>query len=171
MSAAKSKKSLIMNSSYANEEVRRPIYSKVVVDKIESLPGSTAGAGSGDFLQYRNLKKKEEARIERMEIEYRQKLQKEEFDKIRNQHLQEAIERTIKKSLKRKKKKERKISAKKTNDECKKKIKIEDSNGQGLFIDKEVEKENEVVYSELEKFQKDLDANNAINNEESSISK
>ena len=144
MSAAKSKKSLVMNVSYANEEVRRPIFTKVIVDKIESLPGSTAGAGSGDFLQYRNLKKKEEARIERMEIEYRQKLQKDEFDSIRNRHMQESIESTTKKSNKRNKKKERKANAKKSDDECKKRVKIEDATGKDLFTDKEEIKIDEI---------------------------
>lgn len=127
MSAERNKKGLIINVPYAKEEVRRPIVSKVIVEKIESLPGSTAGAGSGDFLQYRNLKKREEARVEQMEIEYRQKLQQDEFNRIRNDHIQASVEKTTKKSLKRKKKKERKLLKKQAEDECKKKQKVEET--------------------------------------------
>ena len=160
MSAERNKKDSVINASYAKEESTRPIITKVIVEKIESLPGSTAGAGSGDFLQYRNLKKKEEARIEQMEIEYRQKLQQDEFERIRNKHIQESQEKTMKKSIKRKKKKERKINAKRFKDDCKKKQKIEENGGEDDEINQEGKKQLGVGESESEKIEKDFDDGN-----------
>ena len=160
MSAERSKKDSVINASYAKEESIRPIITKVIVEKIESLPGSTAGAGSGDFLQYRNLKKKEEARIEQMEIEYRQKLQQDEFERIRKQHIQESQEKTMKKSIKRKKKKERKTNAKIFKDDCKKKPKIEDNGAVDDQNNLEGKNEYGSDHFESNKIEKDFDAGN-----------
>ena len=44
---------------------------KVMVEKVENIHGSTAGAGSGDFQQYRQLRRKERYRLVRMEAEAR----------------------------------------------------------------------------------------------------
>ena len=108
MAVQRNKQSLIVNVGYTKEEVKKPITTQVVIEKIENLPGSTSGAGSGDFHQYRNLKRREEARLELMELEYREKKQKEEFDQIRENHKQKIEANKLKKSLKRQKKKERK---------------------------------------------------------------
>ncbi|OMJ71133.1 hypothetical protein SteCoe_30744 [Stentor coeruleus] len=136
MAAQKNKQGLIVNVEYAKEEVRRPIITQVIVEKIENLPGSTTGAGSGDFHQYRNLKRREEARLEMMEIEYRERKIREEFERLREFNKQKCTEKTAKKALKRKKKKEYKKMKKlqitdekseKTIDECVKKQKIEEN--------------------------------------------
>ena len=108
MSAQRNKQGLIVNAGYTKDEVRRPIMTQVVVEKIENLPGSTAGAGSGDFHQYRNLKRREEARLEIMELEYRERKIREEFEHLREFHQKQSLEATAKKALKRLKKKNRK---------------------------------------------------------------
>ena len=106
--AQKNKQGLIVNVSYTKDEVRKPIMTKVIVEKIENLPGSTTGAGSGDFHQYRNLKRIEDSRLELMELEYREKKIKEEFEEIKEMHKQKILAAKNKRALKRQRKKIRK---------------------------------------------------------------
>ncbi|CAG9320036.1 unnamed protein product [Blepharisma stoltei] len=107
-SAIRNKKGLIIGASYTNDEVRRPIQTRVVVEKVESLPGSIAGAGSGDFHQYRNLRRREEARQDLLEVNHREQKIAEEFQALREYHRKTVEEKAKKKAMKRKKKKERK---------------------------------------------------------------
>lgn len=104
-SAVRNKKGLIIGASYTNDEVRRPIMTKVVVEKVESLPGSIAGAGSGDFHQYRNLRRREEARQDLMELEYRERQIAEEFQALREYNKNLSDQKSLKKAIKRKRKK------------------------------------------------------------------
>jgi ATPase subunit of ABC transporter with duplicated ATPase domains len=120
MSAQRSKNGLIVNVGYTKDEVRKPIMSQVIVEKIENLPGSTAGAGSGDFHQYRNLKRREEARLELMEIDYRERKIKEEFEQLKEAHKQQNLAATLKKASKRNKKKEKKKILKTLKEEAEK---------------------------------------------------
>lgn len=142
MAAQRNKQGLIVNVEYAKEEVRRPIITQVIVEKIENLPGSTTGAGSGDFHQYRNLKRREEARLEMMEIEYRERKTREEFDQLREFHKQKCTEKTAKKALKRKKKKEYKKLKKSKDLEEKPETQIENSIDQ--CVKKQKTEENSV---------------------------
>lgn len=129
MSVQRNKQGLIIGVSYTSNEVRRPIMTQVIVEKIETLPGNTAGAGSGDFHQYRSLKRREEARVEQMELDYRKKVAQEEFEKLKEAHRLDSLSKTAKKAEKRKKKKERKKKGKQLKaGDCTKKIKIEESN-------------------------------------------
>ena len=98
----------MVGARYSKEEVRRPIYTHVVVEKVENVPGSTAGAGSGDFHQYRAVRRAEEGRLEVMEREFQERKTKEEFEQLRLFNLQQAQTSTEKKALKRQKRKRNK---------------------------------------------------------------
>jgi hypothetical protein len=82
-SAIRDKHGLVVGAAYTREEVRRPITSRVVVEKVDSLPGSTAGAGSGDFHQYRNIRRREMFRLEMMDKDFQEAKLKEEFEVLR----------------------------------------------------------------------------------------
>mmetsp|Transcript_7365 Transcript_7365/g.13683 ORF Transcript_7365/g.13683 Transcript_7365/m.13683 type:complete len:147 (-) Transcript_7365:662-1102(-) len=103
-SAIRDKRGIVVGAAYTREEVRRPITSRVVVEKVDSLPGSTAGAGSGDFHQYRNIRRREMFRLEMMEKDYKEAKEKEEFEIIRAYN-QKKTEKANKKADKRRRRK------------------------------------------------------------------
>ncbi|KAJ8450980.1 hypothetical protein Cgig2_032605 [Carnegiea gigantea] len=105
--------------------------------RVSNTSGSSAGSGSGDFhqackvkklwkdafvdpeygmsegailkrRQYRQMRRKEQDRLARMEADYQRRKEVAEFNMRREQRLKAAEERTAKKRLKRQKKKERK---------------------------------------------------------------
>lgn len=76
--------------------------------RVSNTSGSSAGSGSGDFHQYRQMRRKEQDRLARMEVDYQRRKEVAEFNMRREQRLKAAEERTAKKRLKRQKKKERK---------------------------------------------------------------
>ena len=82
--AFKNSRGLIVDAHYTREEVKKPIKSEVTVEKIDTIPGSTSGAGSGDFLQYRNLRRHEQARLEQMEIQHSLQKARTEFELLRD---------------------------------------------------------------------------------------
>ncbi|KAL8129225.1 hypothetical protein V2J09_018380 [Rumex salicifolius] len=85
--------------------------------RVSNTSGSSAGSGSGDFHQYRQMRRKEQDRLARMEVDYQKRKEAAEFIMRREERLKAAEERTAKKRQKRQKKKQKKKDKKcKPND-------------------------------------------------------
>jgi len=89
-------------------EVKLRRISEQVPVRISNTSGSSAGSGSGDFHQYRQMRRREQDRVHRMEIDYHKRMAEREFHQRREERLREAEERTAKKRAHRQKKKESK---------------------------------------------------------------
>ncbi|KAF5814078.1 putative PRKR-interacting protein [Helianthus annuus] len=76
--------------------------------RVNNTSGSSAGSGSGDFHQYRQMRRKEQDRLARMDVDFQKRKQVAEFNKRREERLKATEERTAKKRLKRQKKKQKK---------------------------------------------------------------
>ncbi|KAI6701383.1 hypothetical protein NL676_015707 [Syzygium grande] len=76
--------------------------------RVSNTSGSSAGSGSGDFHQYRQMRRKEQDRLARMDADYQKRKEMAEYMMRREERLKAAEERTAKKRLKRQKKKQRK---------------------------------------------------------------
>ncbi|XP_078443548.1 PRKR-interacting protein isoform X3 [Wolffia australiana] len=76
--------------------------------RVSNTSGSSAGAGSGDFHQYRQMRRREQDRLTRMDVDYRRRKEVAEFNMRREERMKAAEERTAKKRQKRQKKKQRK---------------------------------------------------------------
>ncbi|CAM8937720.1 unnamed protein product [Rhodiola kirilowii] len=76
--------------------------------RVSNTSGSSAGSGSGDFHQYRQMRRKEQDRLSRMDVDYQRRKEEADFFKRREERLKAAEERTAKKRLKRQKKKQKK---------------------------------------------------------------
>ncbi|OWM79196.1 PRKR-interacting protein 1 [Punica granatum] len=76
--------------------------------RVSNTSGSSAGSGSGDFHQYRQMRRKEQDRLARMDVDYQKRKEMAEFIRRREERLKAAEDRTAKKRLKRQKKKQRK---------------------------------------------------------------
>ncbi|KAI3805038.1 hypothetical protein L1987_27036 [Smallanthus sonchifolius] len=76
--------------------------------RVNNTSGSSAGSGSGDFHQYRQMRRKEQDRLARMDVDFQKRKQVTEFNKRREERLKATEERTAKKRLKRQKKKQKK---------------------------------------------------------------
>ncbi|KAK2985843.1 hypothetical protein RJ640_018709 [Escallonia rubra] len=76
--------------------------------RVNNTSGSSAGSGSGDFHQYRQMRRKEQDRVARMDADYQRRKQLAEFNMRREERLKATEERTAKKRSKRQKKKQRK---------------------------------------------------------------
>ncbi|CDW73592.1 map kinase [Stylonychia lemnae] len=120
----------------------------VFVEKVDNVHGSTAGAGSGDFHQYRQLRRKERYRLIKMEAEHRQQKEKEDYANKRQGMNLECDVKTQKKSLKRKLKKEKKRIIKEYGKMAKGLNECED----GSLVDKVFEKygDDAIVHQEPE---------------------
>jgi hypothetical protein len=82
--------------------------------RVSNTSGSSAGSGSGDFHQYRQMRRKEQDRLTRMDIDYNKRKVVAEFNMRREERLKADEERTAKKRLKRQKKKQKKKDNKKS---------------------------------------------------------
>ncbi|XP_021285280.1 PRKR-interacting protein 1 [Herrania umbratica] len=80
--------------------------------RVSNTSGSSAGSGSGDFHQYRQMRRKEQDRLARMDADYQKRKEIAEFNLRREEKIKAAEERTAKKRLKRQKKKQRKMEKK-----------------------------------------------------------
>ncbi|XP_062090350.1 uncharacterized protein LOC133796718 [Humulus lupulus] len=104
--------------------------------RVSNTSGSSAGSGSGDFHQYRQMRRKEQDRLARMDVDYQRRKEEAEFNMRREERLKAAEERTAKKRLKRQKKKQRKREKKRVTNADGEKNKKESS-------DEEVESDDE----------------------------
>ncbi|KAG5254140.1 hypothetical protein OIU77_016596 [Salix suchowensis] len=98
--------------------------------RVSNTSGSSAGSGSGDFHQYRQMRRKEQDRLARMDADYQRRKEIAEFNMRREERMKAAEEQTEKKRLKRQKKKQRKNEKKmKPNaggEECRKEESLDD---------------------------------------------
>ncbi|KAJ1292660.1 hypothetical protein BS78_01G006900 [Paspalum vaginatum] len=106
--AAKGPAGVKLREEEEDPEVKlRRIMDNVPV-RVSNTLGSSAGSGSGDFHQYRQMRRSEQDRLARMDADYQKRKQMAEFELRREERLRAAEERTAKKRLKRQKKKQRK---------------------------------------------------------------
>ncbi|XP_059313979.1 uncharacterized protein LOC132598994 [Lycium barbarum] len=76
--------------------------------RVSNTSGSSAGSGSGDFHQYRQMRRREQDRLARMDVDYQRRKEIAEFNLRREEKLKATEERTAKKRARRQKKKQRK---------------------------------------------------------------
>ncbi|KAI3972161.1 hypothetical protein MKW92_051193 [Papaver armeniacum] len=80
--------------------------------RVSNTSGSSAGSGSGDFHQYRQMRRKEQDRLARMQVDYDKRKELSDFMIRKEERMKATEERTAKKRLKRQKKKMKKQSKK-----------------------------------------------------------
>ncbi|KAI3986958.1 hypothetical protein MKX01_039893 [Papaver californicum] len=76
--------------------------------RVSNTSGSSAGSGSGDFHQYRQMRRKEQDRLARMEVDYQKRKELSDFLIRKEERIKATEERTAKKRLKRQRKKMKK---------------------------------------------------------------
>ncbi|KAJ8572395.1 hypothetical protein K7X08_008906 [Anisodus acutangulus] len=97
--------------------------------RVSNTSGSSAGSGSGDFHQYRQMRRREQDRLARMDADYQRRKEIAEFNLRKEEKLKVAEERTAKKRAKRQKKKQRKKEKKSTSGAGGEENRREDSSG------------------------------------------
>ncbi|KAJ0989819.1 hypothetical protein J5N97_008175 [Dioscorea zingiberensis] len=121
---------VLMREDEEDLEVKlRRIIENVPV-RVSNTSGSSAGSGSGDFHQYRQMRRKEQDRLSRMDVDYQRRKELAEFNLRREERLKAAEERTAKKRSKRQKKKQRKKEKKTKTDNSGKEHLNDDDNSE-----------------------------------------
>ncbi|KAJ6669960.1 hypothetical protein OIU85_027107, partial [Salix viminalis] len=65
--------------------------------RVSNTSGSSVGSGSGDFHQYRQMRRREQDRLARMDVDYQRRKELAEFTMRREERMKAAEERTVKK--------------------------------------------------------------------------
>ncbi|KAG2442366.1 hypothetical protein HXX76_002452 [Chlamydomonas incerta] len=85
---------------------------ETVPTKVYNVSSSSAGAGSGDFHQYRIVRRAEQDRVRQMDADWEKKKQEDEYRRKMEAWEKVAEEKTAKKRAKRQKQKEKKKAKK-----------------------------------------------------------
>ena len=98
--------------SSTNEKIEEKEKKRLVVEKVDNVMGSTAGAGSGEFDVYRAARRREMTRLDAIEIEQKADEEARQYAEKITRNKDEADSRTAKNVDKRNKKKQRKLELK-----------------------------------------------------------
>ena len=100
-----------------NEKIEEKAKKRLVVEKVDNVMGSTAGAGSGEFDMYRAARRREMTRLDAIEIQQKADEEARVYAEKVARNKEEADNRTSKNAEKRNKKKMKKLELKRKHKE------------------------------------------------------